>query len=110
MRVGTGLLQASIPKTEKAVDILSTAFICAGNDRSLPWVCRRACPELVEGAPTHFGTCTIGPAERSLQMIRAGRPNLDSRHDLADGVYDSRRDALGLFRARLGLFEAAIKL
>jgi hypothetical protein len=40
----------------------------------------------------------------------SGRPDPDSRHDLADGVDDLRRDALRFCRARLGLFEAGIKL
>jgi hypothetical protein len=34
----------------------------------------------------------------------SGRPDLDSRHDLADGVDDLRGNAFGLFRARLGFF------
>ncbi len=40
----------------------------------------------------------------------SGRPDLDSRHDSADGVDDLRRDALRLFGARLGFFEAGVKL
>ncbi len=40
----------------------------------------------------------------------SGRPDLDSRHDSADGIDDLRRNSLGLFRARLGFFEAGVKL
>jgi hypothetical protein len=40
----------------------------------------------------------------------SGRPDLDSRHDLADGVDYLLRNALGFFRARLGFFEAGVKL
>jgi hypothetical protein len=40
----------------------------------------------------------------------AGRPDLDSRHDSADGGDNLRRNTLGLFRARLGFFEAGVKL
>src|SRR5271168_3239838 len=40
----------------------------------------------------------------------SGRPDPDSRHNSADGVDNLRRNALGLFRARLGFFEAGVKL
>ena len=38
------------------------------------------------------------------------RPDLDCRHGLADGVNDLPGNALRLFRARLGLFEAGVEL
>jgi hypothetical protein len=38
------------------------------------------------------------------------RPDLDSRHDLADGIDDLLRNALRFLGARLGFFEAGVKL
>ena len=40
----------------------------------------------------------------------SGRPDPDSRHGSADGVDNLRRNALRLFRARLGFLEADVKL
>jgi len=58
------------------------------------------------------------PLVHSIQQVFAvgaasgisGRPDPDSRHDLSDGVDYLLRNALGLFRARLGFFEACVKL
>jgi hypothetical protein len=40
----------------------------------------------------------------------SGRPDRNRRHGLAYGVYDLSGNALGGFRAGLGLFEANIKV
>src|SRR5271168_4589744 len=40
----------------------------------------------------------------------AGRPDPDSRHGLADGGDNLRRNALRLFRAGLSFFKAGVKL
>lgn len=58
------------------------------------------------------------PFVHSIQQVFAvsttlgisGRPDPDSRHGLADSVDDLLGNALGFYGARLGLFEAGVKL
>jgi hypothetical protein len=59
----------------------------------------------------------LSPVNSITQMAAIGAalcvarwPDLNGRHELSDCVHDFLGDALGLFRAGLGLFEAGVQL